>query len=387
MGFNQMKRKICVITGTRADYGILFPVMKAICSSYNLKLYIIATCMHLMKEFGYTAKQIEKDGFDIYEKINISYKKDTGEAMADSIGKAVSKFAEAFSRLKPDIVVVLGDRGEMLAAAIAANYLNISVAHLHGGEVSGHVDGILRHAITKLSHIHFPATKGSAERILKLGEESWRIFTAGAPALDRIEKGQFTDKNELFKKYNLEQDKPFIIVAQHPVSSQVKYAGEQIKITLEAVKRFNIQAVIIYPNADAGGREMIRVIKGYEGFPYFRIFKSIPHEDYLGLLRYALAIAGNSSSALIEAPSFGLPAVNIGIRQEGRERGENVIDAGNDQDQIVRAVKKAGYDKKFREAVKRCKNPYGSGSSSDRIVKVLSRIKLNEGLLQKRIAY
>jgi len=382
-----MKRKICVVTGSRADYGIFYSVMKAIKESSDFKLHIIATCMHLMKEFGYTVREIEKDGFDIYEKVDISYREDSGEVIAMAIGKAVSEFSKTFSMLSPDIVVILGDRGEMLAASIAANYLNIPVAHIHGGEVSGHVDGLLRHAITKLSHIHFPATQGSADRILRLGEEPWRIFKVGAPALDRIKKAHLPDKNRLFKKYNLSQKEHLIILVQHPVSSQVKDAGRQIKITLEALKTLKIQTVVIYPNADAGGRKMIEVIKKYEYLPFVRSFKSIPHEDYLGLLKFASVLLGNSSSALIEAPSFSLPAVNIGIRQEGREHGRNAINVDYDKRQIIKAVKKAVYNRRFRASVKKSKNLYGDGNASERIIKVLSRIKLDKRLLQKRITY
>lgn len=382
-----MKRKICVVTGSRADYGIFYSVMKAIEASPCFRLYIIATCMHLMKEFGYTVREIEKDGFDIYEKINISYREDSGEAISGAIGKAVSEFSKAFSRLSPDVVVILGDRGEMLAAGIAANYLNIPVAHIHGGEVSGHVDGIVRHAITKLSHIHFPATQDSADRILKLGEEPWRIFKVGAPALDRIKKARLPNKNRLFKKYNLAHSEHLIILAQHPVSSHVKDAGKQIKITLEALKTLKIQTVVIYPNADAGGRKMIETIKKYESLSFVRSFKSIPHEDYLGLLKYASVLLGNSSSALIEAPSFNLPAVNIGIRQEGREHGHNVIDVDHDKGRIIKAAKKAVYSRKFRANVKKSENLYGDGNACERIIKVLSRIKLDKRLLQKRITY
>jgi len=382
-----MKRKICVVTGSRSDYGIFYSLMKAIEGYPGFKLYIIATCMHLMKEFGYTVREIEKDGFDIYEKINISYSEDSGEAIAGAIGKAVSKFSKALSKLSPDILVILGDRGEMLAASIAAAYLNIPVAHIHGGEVSGHVDGLLRHAITKLSHIHFPATQCSADRIMNLGEEPWRIFKAGAPALDRIKKAHLPDKDRLFKKYNLAQDKHLIILIQHPVSSHVKDAGKQIRITLETLKNLKIQTVIIYPNADAGGKKMIEIIKKYESLPFVRSFKNISHEDYLGLLKFAAVLVGNSSSALIEAPSFSLPAVNIGIRQEGRERGRNIIDVDHDKGQIMKAIKKAIYNKRFRASVKRSENPYGDGKACERIMQVLSRIGLDERLLQKRITY
>ena len=216
-----MKRKICVITGTRADYGILYPVMKKIRASGKLELYVVATGMHLMKEFGYTVREIEKDGFKIYAKVDISYKEDIGQAMAFSVGKAVSMFSKVFGKLKPAMVMVMGDRGEMLAAAIAANYMNIPVAHIHGGEISGHVDGVVRHAITKLAHIHFPATQKAKKRILNLGEEPGRVFVAGAPALDSILNGKF----ELTKKYPIAVNKPFVLLVQHPVLAQSDKAG------------------------------------------------------------------------------------------------------------------------------------------------------------------
>uniref|UniRef100_A0A7V3J924 UDP-N-acetylglucosamine 2-epimerase (Hydrolyzing) n=1 Tax=candidate division CPR3 bacterium TaxID=2268181 RepID=A0A7V3J924_UNCC3 len=383
-----MKRRVCVITGTRADYGILYPVMKAISNSHGLKLYIVATCMHLMKEFGYTIKEIQNDGFDIYEKVDISYREDTGEAMAFSVGKAISLFSRCFAKLRPHIVVVLGDRGEMLAAAIAANYMNIPVAHIHGGEISGHIDGLLRHAITKLSHIHFPATEQAKRRILNLGEEAWRIFRVGAPALDRILGCHLPKPEDLTRKYQIKQNKPAVLLIQHPVSTEVKQASDQIKITLEALSDLGLQILIVYPNADAGGRKMIRVIKEYvKDNSLMMAFKNIPHEDYLGLMRVVSVLVGNSSSGIIEAPSFKLPVVNIGIRQDGRERSTNVIDVPHDKNAIVKAIKKALYDKKFREQVKRCKNPYGDGHAAERIVKVLSTIKLDKKLLQKQITY
>lgn len=186
MKTSRKQKGICVITGTRAEYGILSSVMKAINASKYLRLFVVVTGMHLMKKFGYTIDDIKKDGLFVSAKVDISYSKDTGQAMAESFGRAVYKFSRAFLKLQPDLILILGDRGEMLAAAIGANYMNIPVAHIHGGEVSGHVDGLLRHAITKLSHIHFPATAGAGKRILRLGEEPWRVYVSGAPALDRI---------------------------------------------------------------------------------------------------------------------------------------------------------------------------------------------------------
>ncbi len=382
-----MKKKICVITGTRADYGILYPVMKAIQGSKKLDLHIIATCMHFMEEFGNTYREIAKDGFNIYEKIDTSYKEDTRQAMAFSVGKALSLFSKSFQNLNPDIVLLLGDRGEMLSAAIAANYMNIPVAHIHGGELSGHIDGLLRHAITKLSHIHFPATNRAKERILKLGEEPQRIFVCGAPALDRVLKSQFTTKGPLIKKYKININEPIALLVQNPISTEEKYAYVQMKATLEAISGLRLQTIVVYPNADVGGRMMIRAIKEYEKYPFVKSYKSLPHEDFLGLMKVSSVLIGNSSSGIIEAPSFKLPVVNLGTRQQGRERSTNIIDVPHDEDAIVRAIKKAIYDTKFRQKVSRCKNPYGDGRTSQRIVEILSNIELDTKLLQKRLTY
>jgi len=382
-----MKRKVCVITGTRADYGILTSVMRAIDASAHLKLQLVVTCMHLMKEFGYTIREITKEGFTIAAKIDVSYTEDTNRAMATLVGRAVIGFARAFSALKPDVVLVLGDRGEMLAATIAANYLGIPVAHIHGGEVSGHVDGIIRHAITKMAHIHLPATKQAGVRIINLGEEKWRVFVVGAPALDRISREKLPGKKQLFRKYGLTMNEPVLLVVQHPVSTQEDQAGEQMHNTLDAVKGFGLQTVIIYPNADAGGRKMRKVIEQYAALPNIKTYKNIPHKDYLALLKHAAVLVGNSSSGIIEAPSFGLPVVNIGIRQQGRERGSNVIDVPHNINAISAAIRKALNDNVFLARIRKSKNPYGDGQASRRIIKVLKNIPLNKRLLQKQIQF
>ncbi|MFC1510857.1 UDP-N-acetylglucosamine 2-epimerase [Candidatus Margulisiibacteriota bacterium] len=386
MGAN-IKKKICFITGTRADYGILCPVMKAVQSCPQLSLYVIATAMHLMKDFGYTVREIEADGFKIYDKVNISYQKDTGEAMAISVGSAITKFSKSFKKLKPDLIVLLGDRGEMLAAAIAANYLNIPVAHIHGGEISGHIDGMLRHAITKLSHLHFPASRGSRRRLLRLGEAPKMVFVAGAPALDRILNEQLPAEEMLRKKYKLKKDGQFVLLVQHPVSYESRLAGRQLQITLQALIGLGLRVIVIYPNADAGGRQMIKVIRQYQQSSKITAHRNVPHKDYLGLMKIAGALVGNSSSGIIEAPSLGLPVINIGRRQAGRERGLNVIDVPHDQKQIARALIQALYNKNFIRRIKRAKNPYGSGQAAQHIAKVLSSISLGENLLQKQITY
>ncbi len=382
-----MTQRICTITGTRADYGILAPVMKAIDREPQFELQIIATCMHLMDDFGRTVDQIELDGFEVTERLDASYDQDSPLAQAQSLGRALGAFAEAFDRLDPDVVLVLGDRGEMLAAATAANYMGVAVGHIHGGEVSGHIDGTLRHAITKLSHLHFCATASAERRILNLGEESWRVFRVGAPALDRILKADYTSREELADRYGLDLEQPLILVLQHPVSTEIGQAPAQMKATLDAFLSFEVPTVIIYPNADAGGRAMIDVIRGCEGNPLVRAFKSIPHSDYLGLLRIASVLVGNSSSGIIEAPSFDLPVVNVGSRQEGRERAGNVIDVPCETEAITGAIEKALHDSDFRAALNGGENPYGCGTASKSIVNALKSVRIDSRLFEKRITY
>jgi UDP-N-acetylglucosamine 2-epimerase (non-hydrolysing)/GDP/UDP-N,N'-diacetylbacillosamine 2-epimerase (hydrolysing) len=380
-------RKIAVITGTRADYGILKSVLKEIEANKELQLSLIVSGMHLSSEFGYTVGEIEKDGFKIAAKIAALHREDTRASMAKSLGECLSRTAEALEKIDPHILLVLGDRGEMLASAVAATYMGIPIAHIHGGDISGNVDEPVRHTITKLAHIHFAATRESAKRIKRMGEEPWRIHVVGAPGLDPIQNGKVTELKEIAAKYRLDSSKPVLLVLQHSIVTEAEDAASQIRQTLEAIKELKFQTVLIYPNADAGSRRMIKVIKEYEKCQFLRTFKSISHEDYLGLMRLAGVMVGNSSSGIIEAPSFGLPVVNIGTRQIGRQRAENVIDVGYDRDEIAKAVKKALFDQEFREKVKHCKNPYGDGKAGKRIVKVLSEIELGKKLLEKRMVY
>lgn len=381
-----MKRKILYITGTRADYGLMKSVLKEIEKHPKLELEIVATGMHLMEEFGMTINEIKKEGFKIHE-IDATYENDNKESMANFIGKFIKLLTKKVKEIKPNIILLLGDRGEMLAGAIVGAYLAIPVAHLHGGEITSTVDEFSRHAITKLSHIHLPATEKSAERIIKMGEEPSNVFVVGAPGLDPILNENLIEPMKLSKKYNLDLSEPIILVVQHPVTTEVEDAPDQIRETLEAISELKHQAILIYPNADAGGRRMIEVIKKYEKYPFIKTFKNIPHKEYLNLMKIASVMVGNSSSGIIEAPSFGLPVVNIGSRQEGRQRAENVMDIGYDKEEIKVAIKKALYDEDFKEKVKKCKNPYEDGKAGIRIADILSKVKIDKKLLQKRLTY
>jgi GDP/UDP-N,N'-diacetylbacillosamine 2-epimerase (hydrolysing) len=297
--------------------------------------------------------------------------------------------AQTWGKLKPDLVLVLGDRAEPLAATIAGAYMNIPVAHIHGGDacIGGNIDDSTRYAITKLAHIHFPATTKSAERILKMGEDGWRVYMVGSPALDAILNETLLSRGVLTERFKLDLSQPLILLIQHPVTTQVDEAPKQIRETLEAMREGGYPAILIYPNSDAGGRRMIKVIREYERYPFIKAFKSLPHREYLSLMKVASVIVGNSSSGIIDAPSFRLPAVNIGIRQEGRERGNNVIDVGHNKQEIIEAIKKALMDKEFLDGVKRCETPYGDGKASQRIAEILSNLEITPRVLQKKITY
>jgi len=378
------KRKICVITGTRAEYGLLKPIMKAIMKSKNFELQLLVVGAHLMPKFGKTINEIRRDGFQISGLVRMTAAKDTKKAMAQSIGRGIIGISSALDRIKPDIVLVLGDRIESLAGAIATVYMNIILAHIHGGDnPRAGLDEYARHAITKLSHIHFPATKKSAERIIKMGEDPRRVHVVGAPGLDSVLNERLFSRIEIAKKYKLDLSKPILLILQHSVTTDgIEDAPKQMRETMEAIKEIGHQSIVIYPNADAGGRKIIKIIESYRKYPFIRIYKNIIHKDYLSLMKAASAMVGNSSSGIIEATPFSLPVVNIGSRQEGRERAENIIDADYDKEKIKKAIKKS-----LKERVKKCKNLYGNGRAGIKISEILSRIKIDKRLIQKKITY
>ena len=379
-------RKILYISGTRADYGLMRRTLFCIKRHPKLEVEIAVTGMHLMQEFGKTIVEIKKDRFKIHE-LKAIYRYSNQESMANFIGEVVLKLTKKIKKIKPNAILILGDRAEMLAAAIVGAYLTIPVAHIHGGDVTSTVDEISRHAVTKLSHLHLVATPKAAERVIKLGEDPWRVRVVGAPGLDDILNGRLFSKGEIARRYNVDLSKPVLLIIQHSVTAQVEDAPKQMKKTMETIKELGYQAVVIYPNADAGGRKMIEVIERYRKVPFIQIHKALPCKDYLSLMQLSCALIGNSSSGIIEAPSFHLPAVNIGTRQEGRERSENIIDVDYDKKQIKKAIEKAIYDKKFKEKIKKFKNVYGDGKANERIVRELNSVKIDEKLLHKKIAY
>ncbi len=380
------KRKIAYVSGTRADFGLMTPILHAIGWSKKLKLQVYVTGIHLLPEFGNTVNQVKKE-FKNCRIINATFKTDDRIGMANFTGDFLEKLIKVFSKDRPDFVLTLGDRPEMLCTAMACLYLGIPTGQVHGGEKTFTVDELARHAITKLSHIHFAATEESAERIEKMGEEKWRIHVVGAPALDMILNEKLPDRKTLFKQLGLNLQQKIILLTQHPVSEQWQEADKQIRETLAAVKTFNLLVVVTYPHADAGGRKIIREIEKEKNNPLFHIFPSLEYKKFLALEREAGVWVGNSSAAMIESSSFKIPVVNVGIRQLGRQRGENVIDVGYNRNEIRRAIEKSLNDKRYLAKIKQIKNPWGDGKTGPRVARILERLTIGPKLLIKQINY
>lgn len=378
-------RTVAFVTGTRADFGLMLPVLRAIATSPKLRLRVYATGMHLMPELGNTIAEVEAEFPDAI-RLPATFAGDTREAMAAFSSSLLSLLVPRLAEDRPDILLTLGDRPEMLCAAHACLYLGIPTAHVHGGDVTSTVDEVARHAITKLSHLHFPATPDSAERILKMGEEPWRVHVVGAPALDRILNEPLPSREELFSKLSLDPRERILLVTQHAVSGEEESAAAHMEETLSAAKRFALPVVVMYPNADAGGRRMIEVIERERNNPRFRILPHLPHLDFLALEREAAAWIGNSSAAMIESASFKTPVVNVGTRQLGRIRGGNVIDAPHDREAIASAIARA-LDDAFRASFGSVTNPWGDGATGPRVARILEEIVVDSRLLSKRISY
>jgi len=381
-------KRIGVVTVSRSDYGHLRPVLEALRRAPDLELLLLVAGMHLASEFGLTVRDIEADGFPISARVEMLGGGDTPEAVAAATGRGVAGFGEAFARLRPDVVVVLGDRFEMLAAAVAALPFALPVAHIHGGEVSeGAMDNQIRHAITKLAHLHFASAEPHARRIAAMGEEPWRIHTVGAPGLDRLATTEPLPRAGLARELRLPEAGPWLLVTFHPVTLEYRDTAAHIDELLAALEKTDGFIVITYPNADTAGRLIIERIEEFAGrHPRrCRLAKSLGERLYLSLLRHADLMIGNSSSGLIEAPTFGLPVVNVGSRQRGRLRGANVIDVEPLREDILRGIE-AAQALPFRVRARAAANPYGDGHAAPRVVDVLRSVPIDARLVQKRFS-
>lgn len=378
-------RKILVITGSRGEWGYIRPVLRRIEQHPPLDYVLVATNMHLLPEFGASLREIVNDGFRVDQKIFMALDGYTNGSMAKSLGIFLSSFVDTVERVQPDIILLAGDRGEQLMAAIAGAHCNIPVAHIQAGEVSGNIDGQTRHAIARYAHLHFAANQDAVDRLARSGEEAFRIHKVGAPQLDELLGSDYESPKEVAKHLNFDLDQPLVLMVQHPVTEQVRSAGEQIEITLSALAELRHQTVIIYPNNDAGSAVIRAKIDSYRG-PWLRVERNMARCFYAGLLRTASVIVGNSSSGILEAPSFGLPCVNIGRRQQGRLQDRNVINVEHDRQAIRDAVRHA-MTPEFRKTLAGMTNPYGDGKASERIVDILATCRVDERLMMKSLTY
>lgn len=375
-------RRICYITGTRADFGLMHNTLDTINKHPDLSLSLIVTGMHLLPEYGETWKDIKNAGFQIDAKIPVSLSGGSGAEMSVALGQQIIGYTGALQEINPDIVMLLGDRGEMLAGALAALHLNIPIVHLHGGERSGTIDESIRHAISKIAHYHFTATENSRKRLIKMGEDKERIFVVGAPGLDAVYLEKIMKREELFSRYKLNINIPLLLIVFHPVVQQADKASEQVKAVLDAALETDMQILMLKPNADAGSNSIAELIEGYAQVHRFGVKCHIPRNEFLSLIAHAEVMAGNSSSGIIEAASLNTPVVNIGDRQNRRERSLNVIDVEPETTAIYQALKRAQIIKD-----KNWKNVYGNGGASEKIVKYLLEISLSRTILEKVNAY
>ncbi len=382
-------RRICVVTTSRADYGLLRGLMRAIREDEALALQVIATGMHLCPEFGLTYRTIEQEGFHIDRKIEMLLSADSDRAATKSIGVGLLAFADALAELRPELLIVLGDRFELLAAAIAALLAKIPIAHIHGGETSqGAVDEGIRHAITKLASLHFAATETYRRRIIQMGEDPHRVFAFGAPGLDALHQVKLLTKPELEARLDFALTTPTALVTYHPVTLERNTAEQQIENLLTALLREKVRAVFTKANADTQGRLINqRIAEFCQDRPVdYRLYDNLGQQVYLSCLRHLDLMIGNSSSGLIEAPSFKLPVVNIGDRQQGRIKAANVIDVGYAVEEIAAGIRQASA-RTWRERLEGMTNPYagrGDGRVSFDIKEQLKQVELTEALLKKQ---
>ncbi|MGP0565560.1 MULTISPECIES: UDP-N-acetylglucosamine 2-epimerase [unclassified Nitrospina] len=375
-------RKILYVTGTRADFGLLRSTLESVHRDPDLDLALCVTGMHLSEHYGNTVKEIESSGLRIAARVPVALDETSGASMARALGSELIGMVDAFEFERPDAVLVLGDRGEQLAGALAAIHLNLPVVHLHGGERSGTVDEPVRHAISKLAHYHFVATETSFDRLVKMGERRDRIFITGAPGLDGLKELVRHTRKDLCAAEDLDPAQPVALVLFHSVVQEIDSMARQTVHLMEALVENGVQAVILLPNADAGGNHIRGVIEQYRNQKGLRVRVHMPREEFVSWLACADAMAGNSSSGIIEAASFGLPVVNIGTRQADRERNANVIDVPAEKEAISDGLRRA-----LESDFSVIENVYGKGDAGKRIVELLKTIPLDPAILQKSNTY
>ena len=379
-----MRRKIAVVTTSRADYSLLYWPLHDLASHPDVDLKIVALGPHLSPEFGCAVREIEKDGFRVDARIECLMSSDSDVGMAKTIGVATLSLADYFGQSRPDLIVLTADRYEMLAPASVALALRIPIAHIEGGEISeGAIDDAVRNALTKLSHIHFTSTDLARARVIGMGEEDWRVHRTGAAALDHLRRSTLLNREQLETRLGIDLGKPTTLITYHPTTI-ARDTIREADAMFSAMKAMPGQLLCCYPNADAGSRVLIeRMESTLRDRNGGQLFVNLDPVVYWSLLQYVSLMVGNSSSGIIEAASFALPVVNVGIRQRGRERGRNVLDAEPTVASILEGISTAG-SKQFRQSLEGMENPYGDGRASERIVSVLASVPIDEKLLIKR---
>jgi len=374
-------RKIFVVIERRADYSRFRSILLKLKEDPFFKLHLVVTGICLLKNHGNDINYIKEDGFEIAAEIPMfkNNSKDSGAEMVRSMSRFMLKVVDELEKFKPHLVLSGFDIGANFAVTVAAAHMNIPVVHIQGGEITGSIDESLRHAMSKFAHIHFPATEMSKERLIRMGENPKSIYVVGCPSIDTLISATIIPREDLEKEFKVDFSKPVALVIQHPVTTTNKESFKQIEETIEAVKDLKIQTIVLLPNNDAGYSDIIKSLKSSK----LKYFPSLSPIKYSNLLRNIWVLVGNSSSGIHEALTFNIPVVNIGMRQQGRERAKNVIDVPHDRKAISKAIQKALFDQKFKNLIKKMVNPYGNGKSSEKIVKLLKEISL-EGVIQKK---
>jgi len=386
------KRRVLFVSAIRSEYDILSSVMRAVDAHPALEAELVVTGAHLSPRFGSTVDEVERDGFRIAAKLESLFDSDGRAARVKGAAVQLLGLAELCERTRPDFLFSPMDREEAITAALVGSYERIPVLHLGGGETAddGNVDNAIRHATSRLAHVHFATTEKSGERLLLSGEEPWRIHVVGAPGLDRVLEVPEMGDVELASRLGFDaMPRRFLMVIQHPIISEVEDAADQMRCTLSAVVSLGLPALVSYPNSDAGGHAIIRVVDEYAARhrDLLRAHKNLPREVFVNAMRRAAALVGNSSCGLAEAPLFRLPAVNVGRRQLGREHTSNVQFVAHDAAAIRAALERAVFDEEYRAEVATCESPYGDGHAGERIADIVSRLEIDERLLDKRLAF
>lgn len=370
------------VSGSRGEWGYIRPIIRR-CQARGIGYSICATNMVLLPAYGQLIDEIKRDGFDVGDEIFMSLEGNNHFTMAKSLAVFMSSFVDVLHRIKPTWVVIAGDRGEQLMAAVAAAYTYTPVAHVQAGERSGNIDGVTRHAIGKFVHLHFAANKDAADRLISLGEEEFRVHLVGAPQLDELTEGEVATPEELERIHAVSTGGAYLLVVQHPVTEEMHMARQQIEELVAALAQFDMPKIWILPNNDAGSAVTRQTLIA-KRTSQVHLFENLTRRAYLALMKNCAAIVGNSSSGLIEAPTFAIPAVNLGRRQASRLRGENVIDAEFEHGAIRAAIDLA-LSPKFRARLRDAGNPYGDGHSSERIIDILMKTPRDDRLLIKKL--